>query len=188
MIYGYARVSTSGQALYGYGLDVQIELLKKAGVDKIYADNFTGMSVHRPKLEELLSLLKEGDTLIVPKLDRIARSASKGAELIQELLDKGVIVHILNMGIMDNSPTGKLVRQVLFAFAEFERDMIVERTSEGKRIAKMNPDFKEGRPKKEIPDFQKFLQKQKDGNITVLEACKQLHISKSQWYNLARSY
>ena len=64
------------------------------------------------------------------------------------LRDKGVAVHILNMGLLDNSPMGRLVATMLLAFAEFERDMIVERTMEGKAIAKQNPDFREGRPKK----------------------------------------
>ncbi len=64
------------------------------------------------------------------------------------LQHKGVIIHVMNIGIMDNSPTGKLIRNIFLAFAEFERDMIVERTQEGKSIAKQNPDFREGRPKK----------------------------------------
>ena len=96
----------------------------------------------------LLKELKPGDTIAVTKLDRMARSASQGMELIQSLLDKGINVHVLNMGLMDNSPTGRLIRNVMLAFAEFERDMIVERTQEGKTIAKQRDDFKEGRPKK----------------------------------------
>ena len=86
--------------------------------------------------------------MVVTKLDRIARSATQGIALIQSLLDRGIVVHVLNMGLMDNTPTGKLIRNIMLAFAEFERDMIVERTQEGKAIAKQNPDFKEGRPKK----------------------------------------
>lgn len=86
--------------------------------------------------------------MVVTKLDRIARSATQGIELVQKLLDRGIVVHVLNMGLMDNTPTGKLIRNIMLAFAEFERDMIVERTQEGKAIAKQNPDFKEGRPKK----------------------------------------
>ena len=86
--------------------------------------------------------------LIVTKLDRIARSTMQGIKLIEALVDKGVIIHVLNIGIMDNSPTGKLIRNIFLAFAEFERDMIVERTQEGKSMAKQNPDFREGRPKK----------------------------------------
>ena len=95
-----------------------------------------------------MAVMQSGDTMVVTKLDRIARSATQGIELIQKLLDRGIVVHVLNMGLMDNTPTGKLIRNIMLAFAEFERDMIVERTQEGKAIAKQNPDFKEGRPKK----------------------------------------
>ena len=73
---------------------------------------------------------------------------TQGIELINQLIDKGVKVHILNMGLMDNTPSGKLIRTVMLAFAEFERDMIVERTTEGKAIAREKADFKEGRPEK----------------------------------------
>lgn len=142
-VFGYARVSTAGQ-----DLQAQIETLKKNGCDKIFSEHFTGTKTDRPKFNELLSLLKEGDTLMVTKLDRFARSATQGSELVKELIEQGIKVNILNMGLLDNTPASKLVRNIFFAFAEFERDMIVERTQEGKAIAKQNPDFKEGRPKK----------------------------------------
>ena len=100
--------------------------------------------------------------MIVTKLDRIARSVTQGIELVNALIEKGVIVHILNMGIMDNTPTGKLIRTIMLAFAEFERDMIVERTQEGKAIAKQKPDYKEGRPKK-------FGRKQIELALSLLE-------------------
>lgn len=148
MVYGYCRVSTKGQAKDGNSLEAQQKAVKEAGAEKIYCDAFTGTKAHRPELDKLISELNKGDKLIVTKLDRIARSATQGIELVQSLLDKGVTVHILNMGIMDNTPTGKLIRTIMLAFAEFERDMIVERTQEGKAIAKQNPDFKEGRPDK----------------------------------------
>ena len=148
MIYGYARVSTKGQARDGNGLDVQRSALKAAGAEIVYEEAFTGTKKDRPELTRLLDNLKSGDTLIVTKLDRVARSASQGADLIKGLLDKGVTVRILNMGLLDSTPAGKLIMNVMFAFAEFERDMIVERTQEGKALAKTNPDFREGRPKK----------------------------------------
>lgn len=141
-IYAYARVSTQAQEL-----EMQIQELEKNGADIIYEEKFTGTKTDRPQFNELLSKLKEGDTLMVTKLDRIARSATKGSELVKELIDRGVKVNILNMGLMDNTSTSKLVRNIFFAFAEFERDMIVERTQEGKAIAKQQADFKEGRPK-----------------------------------------
>ena len=151
MIYGYARVSTKGQAKDGNGLDVQKAALEAAGAEEIYEEAFTGTKKDRPVLNKLLNELQQGDTLVVTKLDRIARSASQGAELVKGLLEKGVTVRILNMGILDDTPAGKLVTTVMFAFAEFERDMIVERTQEGKAVARMNPNFREGRPRKYSP-------------------------------------
>lgn len=126
--------------------------------------------------------------LIVTKLDRIARSTIHGAQLVEELIGRGVRLNILNMGIMDDTPSSKLIRNVFFAFAEFERDMIVERTSEGKQIARQKENFKEGRPPVEVSDFGKFLARQKSGEITVAQAIKELGISKATWYNLAKKY
>lgn len=148
MIYGYARVSTHGQAKDGNSLEVQEKILQENGAEIIYSDTFTGNKQHRPELDKLLVELKEDDKLIVTKLDRIARSVTQGIELVNILLDRGVIVHVLNMGLMDSTPTGKLIRNIMFAFAEFERDMIVERTQEGKAVAKQKPNYKEGRPRK----------------------------------------
>lgn len=186
MIYGYARVSTKGQARDGNSLEAQEKLLRQNGAEVIYKDSFTGTKKHRPELDKLLSVLKEGDTLVVVKLDRIARSTIQGCELMNELFAKGVAVNVLNMGMMDNSSTGKLIRSVFFAFAEFERDMIVDRTSEGKAVAREREDYREGRPAKEVPDFEKFLKKQKDGLMTVSECCKALGIGRSTWYAKAR--
>lgn len=83
---------------------------------------------------------------MVTKLDRFARTALSGTELIKDLLQNGVKVHVLKMGLVEDTPTGRLILNIMSSFAEFERDMIVERTQEGKAIAKQNPDFKEGRP------------------------------------------
>lgn len=146
MIYGYARVSTKGQAKDGNSLEAQEAALRAAGAEAIYADAFTGTKAHRPELDKLMEVMQAGDKLVVTKLDRIARSATQGIELVQSLLDKGITVHVLNMGMMDSTPTGKLIRNIMLAFAEFERDMIVERTQEGKAIAKQKEGFTEGRP------------------------------------------
>ena len=110
MIYGYARVSTKGQAKDGNSLEAQERILREHGAEVIYKDSFTGTKKHRPELDKLLSVIKEGDTLVVVKLDRIARSTIQGCELMNELFAKGVAVNVLNMGMMDNSTTGKLIR------------------------------------------------------------------------------
>ena len=184
MIYGYARVSSKGQDRYGNGLEVQEKQLKENGATTVYYESFTGTKTNRPELDKLMSVLSEGDTLVVTKLDRIARSTRSGLDIIEELLTKGVSINILNMGKFDNSPTGKLMRTVFFAFAEFERDMIVERTYEGKAMCReTKPDWKEGRRVIETPDFQKFLKKQKEGKMSVNECCAELGISRRTWYN-----
>ena len=184
MIYGYARVSTKGQAKDGNSLEAQENVLRGNGAQIIYPESFTGTKKDRPKLNELMGVLKEGDTLVVTKLDRIARSTRDGLDIIDELIDKGVTINILNMGKFDNSPSGKLMRTIFLAFAEFERDMIVERTSEGKAICReTRPDWREGRKQVETPDFEKFLKKQKDGEMTVAECCEKLGISRRTWYN-----
>ncbi|CUU51203.1 recombinase family protein [Clostridium beijerinckii] len=148
MIYGYARVSTKRQASDGNSLESQRELLKQNGAIEIFEDSFTGTKADRPEFNKLLGKLQNGDTLIVTKLDRFARSMAQGSELVTQLINKGIKVNILNIGIMDNTPSSKLIRNVFFSFAEFERDMIVERTQEGKAIAKTKEGFKEGRPQK----------------------------------------
>lgn len=148
MICGYARVSTRGQSKDGNSLSQQTKQLKAAGAEKIYTDAFTGTSSDRPEFTKLINELNTGDTLIVTKLDRFARSLAQGSELITGLIDRGIKINVLNIGTMDNSSSGKLIRNIFLAFAEFERDMIIQRTAEGKAIAKQDPDFKEGRPKK----------------------------------------
>ena len=85
------------------------------------------------------------------KLGRFARTAIEGIQVVRELLERGVIVHILNMGLVENTLTGNLILTVMLAFAEYERGTIVERTQTGKMIARQNPNFKDGRPKKYTP-------------------------------------
>lgn len=186
MIYGYARVSTKGQQRDGNSLDAQEKILRENGAAVIYHDAFTGSKVDRPELNKLVEMLKDGDVLIVSKLDRLGRSLSKTSELITELLERGVTINILNLGVLSNNSVNTLMRNVLLAFAQFERDMIVERTSEGKAIAREREDYREGRPTKEIPDFEKFLKKQKDGLMTVNECCEALGIGRSTWYARVR--
>ncbi|WP_028983452.1 recombinase family protein [Sporolactobacillus terrae] len=143
MIYGYARVSTRAQHL-----ESQIEELEKAGCEKIYSEKLTGTKAARPEFQELLSVLEEGDTLTVTKLDRFARSTSDALAIVKPLFEKGVKVNVLNMGIIENTPPGRLTFTIFSAFAEFERDLIVTRTQEGKTIARERDGFREGRPKK----------------------------------------
>lgn len=179
MIFGYARVSTAGQAAGGNSLEEQITRLREAGAAEIVQEHFTGTTTKRPEFQKLVERMQMGDTLIVTKLDRFARSAVEGVTTIQSLINKGVAVNILNMGTVDNRPANKLMITMMLAFAEFERDMIVERTQEGKRIAKMKQGFREGRPRKFAePQINHALQLLEQGNsYTAVE--KMTGISKS---------
>ena len=148
MVYGYARVSTKGQAKDGNSLDGQMAALKEAGASKIYTDSLTGTKMDRPEFNRLMKEIKNGDTLIVTKLDRFARSVSQASGLITELIDRGITVNVLNLGILSNDSVSTLMRNVLLSFAQFERDMIVQRTQEGKAIARQGEGYREGRPLK----------------------------------------
>ncbi len=149
MKYGYARVSTRLQSVDGNSLEAQERQLKEAGAEIIVTEAASGAKGERKELSALLKKLKTGDALIITKLDRLARSVTKGISVIDDLLIRNITINVLNMGIIDNnSPTGRLTRTILLAFAEFERDAIIERTQAGKAVAKQKPGFREGRPRK----------------------------------------
>ena len=186
MIYGYARVSSVGQDLYGNSREGQEKDLRNAGCQEIYYDDYTGTKMDRPQLTKLLSILQEGDRFVVTKIDRFARTTKGGIETIEELMNRGVSVHVLNVGLIDDTSTGRMIVRMLLSFAEFERDMIAERTMMGKAIAKANnPNWKVGR--KEIHVDKKTLKElhrqQKARKITVKECCERLGISETTWRN-----
>lgn len=149
MKFGYIRVSTRKQARDGNSLEAQREALAAAGAEKIYTDTFTGTRMERPEWDKLRAQLRRGDVLIVTRLDRLARSVSQASGLITDMIDEGITIHVLNLGILSNDSVNTLLRNVLLSFAQFERDMIVQRTQEGKAVARAtDPDFREGRPPK----------------------------------------
>lgn len=160
-VYGYCRVSTKGQ-IDNNSLDQQKEeILKRYGNAKIFEEGYTGKTIERPIFNKILNSLAPGDTLVVTKLDRLCRSTKEGLEIIENLKKEEVKIHILNMGLIENTPVGNLIVTNLLAFAEFERAMIIERTQSGKAIAKTKEDFKEGRPRK-------YTKKQIDHALSLL--------------------
>lgn len=172
MVFGYGRVSTINQGKNGNSLQEQENRLREAGAQEIVLDVFTGTKIDRPEFAKLLSRLQSGDKLIVTKLDRFARTAVEGGAIVKELHERGVTIQILNMGIADNTPMGRLMVNMLLAFAEFERDMIVERTQAGKAVAREKGIRVDGRPKKYSPQqMAHALQLLSDGNsYTQVEA------------------
>lgn len=106
MIYGYARVSTIGQSKDGNSLEEQTAALSEYGCQEIVTEAFTGKTVERPAFTALLSKLQSGDTLVITKLDRFTRSTIEGVQTVQELFAREVKVHILNIGLIENTLTG----------------------------------------------------------------------------------
>lgn len=184
MVYGYARVSSKGQEAYGNGLEVQEQQLHSEGASVVYSEACTGTTMDRPVWAELMEVLESGDTLVVSKLDRIARTSSGGFQTVRELLDRGVRVHILNMGLIDNTPTGRLILNIMFSFAEFERDIIVERMAEGKEVARRRDGYREGRPRIETDSERvlRLVESERAGEITPRQAADELGVSLRTWY------
>ena len=178
MVYGYARVSTRGQ-VKGNGLAEQRQQLLDRGCDEVIEEQYTGTTTERPQLDALLARLNTGDTLMVTKLDRLARSAMEGANLIKELTDNGIRVNILNMGEVDERPHGRLMLHILLAFAEFERDMIVERTQAGKAVARTKEGFREGRPPIDKARKEAAVDMVINGGKSYKDAANAVGISKS---------
>lgn len=184
-VYAYARVSSRGQARDGNSLEGQKSaLLSYYPTALFYEEAYTGMTMERPQFQKILENIKRGDILVVTKLDRFSRSAQEGVKIIRELQEKGVIIHILNMGKVDDTPMGKLTITMLLAFAEFEHDNIVERLAEGKAVARSHGRRTEGRYRKEPPEFENFLSLWRSGKITVEEACNTMKIGRTTWYKL----
>lgn len=187
MKYGYGRVSSAGQQLNGNSLDEQEKALFEAGAEEVVTEVYTGTTIDRPKFSKLIAKLEPGDTLYVTKLDRFARASDAG-KLIEELVERGVTVNILNFGIANNTPTGKLMVNIILSFAQYERDMIWERTQEGKAAARAkNPNYKEGRKTKEKPaDYSEIVVAVNMGMLAVKDACAKMGISRSLWYKWQR--
>lgn len=147
MNYGYVRVSTKGQ-MDGNSIEEQTTTIREEYPDaEIITESFSGAK-ERPLFIDLISKCEKGDKLIVTKLDRFCRTTKEGLEYIDILKKKGVKIHILNMGLIEDTPMGDLITTCLLAFAQFERAQIIERTQAGKAVAKKKPDYREGRPKK----------------------------------------
>ncbi|MBC2392008.1 recombinase family protein [Listeria booriae] len=184
MIIGYARVSSTDQHL-----DAQIKALKEAGAEKIFTDQKSGKSLKdRKGLKETLHQLKAGDTLIITKMDRIARNVREGISLIDEMADRRIKLHVLNMGVFDSSPTSKLLRNILLSVAEWEREMILERQREGIALAKQNGKYS-NKPRKytenhigmqsAIEDFNNRVH----NKLTVRQICEKYKVTRSALYN-----
>lgn len=189
MIYGYARVSTSGQDLYGTSLEDQVDVLKSHGAEEIYADAYTGSSMKRPNFDKLLGVIKDGDTLIVTKMDRLGRTSEGIITLIKDFLKRDITVKVLNMGTLENTPVGRMIVTFLAGFAEFERDLIIERTKAGREYRKLHdPNYRDGRKPIQYDSelFEQLNQRTVNGEITAAQAAKLLGVGRSKWFEIVK--
>lgn len=179
MNYAYIRVSTVDQ-----NEARQLEAMKKFDIpaENYFIEKVSGKDTNRPQLMKLLSMVKRGDTIHIHDFSRLSRSTSDLLRLVETLNDKGVTL-ISNKENLDTStPTGKLMLTMIGAINEFERTNLLERQREGMQIAKQNGVFK----KKDIdPDlFNELKEKVNKGQVSVVEASKQLGVSRQTWYKL----
>lgn len=183
MIYGYCRVSTRKQ-LEGNSLEQQKqEILSRYENAVIIQEQYTGAKTDRPLFSDLINKIEPGSTLVVTKLDRLARNTVEGIQIVQSLFDKGVSVHVLNVGLLEDTIMGKFFLTTLLAVAEMERNTIIERTQAGKEIARQNPDFKDGRRKKFKNRLMELaIEEFETGKKTYADIDKDYGISKSTLY------
>lgn len=189
MVYGYARISTEKQNLYGTSLDDQVAVLRSNGAEQVYADHYTGTKMSRPEFDKLMGLLKDGDTLIVTKLDRLGRTSEGMIRLIKDLLARNITVKVLNMGTIENTPVGKMIVTFLAGFAEMERDLIVERTTAGRAYKRAtDPNYKEGRKAKQYDEslFNELQVRVVNGELTAKQAATALGIGRSKWFEIVK--
>src|SRR5947208_3985423 len=180
MLVGYARVSTQEQTL-----DLQKDALEKIGCTKIYSDVVSGAKAEREGLAEALDYVREGDTLVVWRLDRLGRSLKHLIETITQLNNRKIGFKSITENIDTTTSGGKLIFHIFGALAEFERDIIRERTQAGLQAARARG-RKGGRPKaKSLNTPRKITLAQSlynDKNNTIDEICKTLNISRATLY------
>lgn len=183
MIVGYARVSTPEQ-----NISIQVELLKDNGCENIYRDIASGVREDRAGLNEMLSYLRKGDTVLVYKTDRIFRSLKNMIELIEKFNEKGVFFKSLSEPAFDTtSANGKFIIQIFGAVAEFQRNLISERTKagiEGARRRKKLLGRPKGAKKETIEKYQYALHLYESKKIPIDKACRQAGISKTSFYRV----
>ena len=177
MIYGYARVSTGDQTT-----DLQKDALAKAGCDRIFTDVASGAKAHRPELDHMLDLLRKGDTVVVWKLDRLGRSMQNLVDLMTMFDEKGVQFRSLTESIDTSTPGGTLVFNIFGSLAQFERDLIRERTSAGLAAARARG-RKGGRPakldEKQVREVRRLYESK---SVTAGQLASMMHVGRSTIY------
>lgn len=175
-VFGYARVSTEQQSL-----DRQLDMLEKYGVDKIYNEKMTGTKRNRPELEKLMERLTEGDTVVVESLSRLGRSTKDLIWLMENFNSKGVNLVSLKESIDTTSSTGKLLFTLMSALAQFERDVIADRTREGLASARARG-RRGGRPSADSEMIRRAMKLYNSRDYSVKEITELTGVRRSTLY------
>lgn len=173
---GYVRVSTEEQ-----NTARQEIMLRELGVDELFVDRASGKNADRPELNRMMNFVRRGDTVIVESISRFARNTRDLLDLVERLTEKQVEFVSRKEAIDTTTPTGKFMLTVFAAVAELEREYILQRQREGIAIAKQQGKYR-GRPPKEYPDFERITARWQKGEITAVQAMKQLGMSKTRFY------
>ncbi|PGT55864.1 resolvase [Priestia megaterium] len=178
-IIGYARVSTTDQSL-----DIQVDKLNEYGVDKIFKEKYTGGTAERAELQKALEYLREGDTLVVYKIDRLARSTFDLQNIVTGLQERDINVVFIKENIDFASPAGKLMFTMLGAIAEFERDIIKERTAEGREKAKAKGTHmgRKGKPTKDVEKALKLFREREENGLSVNDIVRMTGVPRATIY------
>ena len=173
---GYVRVSTEEQ-----NTARQEIMLRELGVDELFVDRASGKNADRPELNRMMNFVRRGDTVIVESISRFARNTRDLLDLVEQLTAKQVEFVSRKEAIDTTTPTGKFMLTVFAAVAELEREYILQRQREGIAIAKQQGKSR-GRPPKAYPDFERIAARWQKGEITAVQAMKQLGMSKTRFY------
>ena len=173
---GYVRVSTEEQ-----NTARQEIMLRELGVDELFVDRASGKNADRPELNRMMNFVRRGDTVIVESISRFARNTRDPLDLVEQLTAKQVEFVSRKEAIDTTTPTGKFMLTVFAAVAELEREYILQRQREGIAIAKQQGKYR-GRPPKVYPDFERIAARWQKGEITAVQAMKQLGMSKTRFY------
>lgn len=183
MIFGYARVSTTGQKL-----DSQIKQLREIDVEKIVSEKISGIVEKKNELDILLGQMISGDTLVVTRLDRLGRSTKQLLELVDSFSQRGIHLVVLNLGIDTRTSSGKFILTVMAAFSELDRSLLIEKQQAGIDIAKKKGKYKGRRRKYTLqhPSVSHALELHEQGNKTIKEICQITHLSEATFYRCLR--
>ena len=183
MLIGYARVSTADQSL-----DLQIDALKKAGCEKIYHDKISGAKAERVGLSKVLELSRAGDILVIWRLDRLGRSLKDSIQISETLKSRSIGLKSLKEGIDTSTSTGQLMFNLMSVLAEFERNLILERSKAGLNAARARGKIG-GRPKALDQNQQQLVVKlYNDRQHSIAQICQMMSISKPTLYSYLRRH